>query len=91
MSEQPPAELDEQKRAANLAKHGVDFSDVAHFDWDTALVELDRDAVGEMRFIALGMIYGAVHVLVFTHAGDDVIRVISLRRAVPKEGRRFHE
>jgi uncharacterized DUF497 family protein len=30
-------EWDENKRAANLAKHGVDFIDAEHFDWLLAI------------------------------------------------------
>ena len=28
-------EWDEQKREANLVKHGVDFTEVENFEWDT--------------------------------------------------------
>lgn len=46
---------DEAKRASNLAKHGLDFADVAHFDFDTALLDIDdREDYGEVRETAIG-------------------------------------
>jgi hypothetical protein len=47
---------DEEKAAANLKKHSVDFADaVGVFDDEFALRREDPDAEGEERFIALGM------------------------------------
>ena len=34
-------EWDENKRVANLAKHGVDFIDAEHFDWSLAIEAID--------------------------------------------------
>ena len=34
-------EWDEKKRAANLAKHGVDFAAAEEFDFESALVTPD--------------------------------------------------
>ncbi len=83
-------EWDENKRAANLAKHGVDFATVEDFEWDTAGVEPDtRKVYGEPRFIATGYIGARLHVLVFTPRAGR-IRVIGLRKANPREVRR-HE
>jgi uncharacterized DUF497 family protein len=81
---------DEAKRAANLAKHGVDFAAAAAFDWDGALVVEDtRFDYGEKRYRALGIISQRLHMLVFTRIPDG-FRVISLRRANKKEVL-FHE
>jgi uncharacterized protein len=80
---------DDDKRAANLAKHGVDFSDIAVFDWLTATVEPDaRRDYGEMRWIALGRIGDRLHYLAFTQRGSG-IRIISLRKANRREQRRW--
>jgi uncharacterized protein len=46
-------EWDEAKRKANIAKHGIDFADVALFDWEGVD---DREDYGELREIALGFI-----------------------------------
>ena len=48
---------DDIKRAVNLAKHKVDFTDIENFDWDTAHIEIDdREDYGELREIAWGFI-----------------------------------
>ena len=76
---------DDDKAAANLAKHGVPFEAVAGFDWQTAIEAEDmRYDYGETRMQALGKIGGRYHVLVYTWRGDR-IRVISLRKANRKE------
>lgn len=78
-------EWDEAKRRANIAKHGVDFGTVEDFDFETALVTVDdRYEYGERREIALGLIGGRVHVLIF-HRRGTTIRVISLRKANARE------
>jgi uncharacterized DUF497 family protein len=77
-------EWDPAKAAANLAKHGIAFARAALFDWQEALTEEDdRQAYGERRFYALGLIEGLVHALIFTRRG------ISLRMANDREQRRY--
>ena len=75
------------KAAANLAKHGVAFEAVERFEWETALVEADL-RLEEVRLIALGMIEIRLHVLIYT-IETRAVRVISLRRANAKEGRKY--
>jgi uncharacterized DUF497 family protein len=76
---------DEEKAANNLAKHGVAFEAVYGFDWGTAYVMEDgRFDYGEQRSIAFGLIGEYPHVLVYT-VRNDLIRVISLRRANRRE------
>lgn len=76
---------DEEKAANNLAKHGVPFEAVSGFDWETAhVVEDSRFDYGGPRSIAFGQISADLHVLVYT-VRDDLIRVISLRRANRRE------
>ena len=73
-------EFDPLKDAANIAKHGVSLRDAERFDWDTALErEDDRFDYGEVRFVAIGLIDGRLHVMVFTEGSQDhAVRVISL-------------
>ena len=81
---------DEPKRQANLAKHGVDFADVAEFEWETAQTEPDlRHDYGEQRFESIGHIGERLYVLIFTPRGDKR-RVISLRKANTREIQRWH-
>lgn len=89
-----PGELyawDEAKRAANIAKHGIDFSDALLLDRSNAVIQADqRLDYGEERFVATGPIRGRLHGLVYARrvdaaAGRNVIRVISLRKANKRE------
>ncbi|MGB8842642.1 MAG: BrnT family toxin [Aliidongia sp.] len=65
---------DEAKRAGNLAKHDLDFADVVHFDFETALLGFDeREDYGEVREIAIGWCGTRLCVLVFVRRGDDEI------------------
>jgi uncharacterized DUF497 family protein len=81
---------DETKRAANLAKHGVDFAAAEGFDWETALTAVDdRRDYGEGRFISIGYIGPRLHVMVWTLRGDNT-RIIGLRKANDREERRYH-
>ena len=76
-------EWNEVKRRANLAKHGVDFTAIHDFEWDTANIELDEHDE-ERRWIARGLIESRLHVAVLTLRGRR-IRVISLRKANRRE------
>jgi hypothetical protein len=78
-------EWDAAKAGANRRKHGVGFSVIWDFDWDTSLVVADdRTDYGEPRWLALGMIGERLYSLAFTIRGRR-IRVISLRAASRKE------
>lgn len=80
---------DEAKRQANLTKHGLDFAEVAGFDWLTAIIEPDRRRdYGEERLSAFGHLYGRLHVLTFTRR-DGRVRIISLRKANKREQRKW--
>lgn len=47
---------DKPKRLANIAKHGLDFGDLAEgFDWDCFLTEIVRPSrTGRLRYRFLG-------------------------------------
>lgn len=78
-------EWDEDKRQANLTKHGVDFTAIAGFDWDTAIVRSDtRSNYGEERLVAYGMIGERLFFCAWTRRAGRV-RIISLRKANPRE------
>lgn len=71
------------KAAANLAVHGVRFSEaVTVLEDDDALTREDTQSAGEQRFATLGMSSaGHLVVVVYTYRGCDVIRLISAWRA----------
>ena len=80
---------DEAKRRSNLAKHGVDFRDLAEFDWDNAVLEEDdSEAYGERRERATGLIGGVLHVYIYTLRGEED-HAISLRLATKPEKRKY--
>lgn len=86
MSNERAYEWDPVKRAANIEKHGVDFTAADRFDWATA--EVIRDArQDEVRYNAFGGIDGRLYVLTFTLRGN-AIRIISLRKANRREVRK---
>ena len=84
-------EWDENKRLANIRKHGIDFIDVeVVFEGDTVTVEDDRFDYGEERFITFGLIEGQVIAVVHTER-DNLIRIISARKATKNEEIRYFQ
>lgn len=83
-------QFDPKKSAANLRKHGVSFVDVEGVFCDPlAIHRNDPDAKGEERFVVVGMeSAGRVLVVVYTLRGGE-IRIISARRATPKEVKHY--
>jgi uncharacterized DUF497 family protein len=90
-------EWDPVKARTNQRKHGVGFEDAMHvFEDPNALFEQDRTGeAGEPRWQALGLA-GGVAVLLVAHSvreegADEVIRLISARRATQKERNRYEQ
>ncbi|MBI1745152.1 MAG: BrnT family toxin [Acidobacteria bacterium] len=84
-------EWDENKRQANIIKHGIDFVDaVIVFDGNTLIVEDDRFDYGERRFVALGVLIGRVIAVVYTEY-HQTIRIISDRRATKYEEKKYFQ
>ena len=79
-----------RKRKSDLAKHGVDLALAGRFDFESALVEEDRDARGEQRFRAIGWIDNRLCYLVYTERGDEM-HAISLRPVTPQERRHYEK
>ncbi|MBW1772757.1 MAG: BrnT family toxin [Deltaproteobacteria bacterium] len=84
-------EWDQRKAINNLKKHDVDFADAATvLDDEMALTILD-DYVEEERFLSMGMdALSRVLVVIFTWRGDR-IRIISARKATPREQNQYEE
>ncbi|MEI6803228.1 MAG: BrnT family toxin [Burkholderiales bacterium] len=84
-------DFDPPKDAANIRDRGLPFSLVTAFEFETAVIWQDtRKAYPEVRFSALGLIGGRVYSLVFTEMPKG-IRVISLRKANPREVKRHEQ
>lgn len=78
-------EWDEAKRRSNLNRHGFDFIDAERvFAGETFCFQDDRFDYDEIRFLTFGMLNGRVVAIVHTQT-DEVIRIISIRRALKNE------
>ncbi|PSN16170.1 hypothetical protein C7293_03890 [filamentous cyanobacterium CCT1] len=85
-------EWDERKNEANVDKHGFDFADADRiFDLPLLVDPDERDDYGEDRWIGIGLLDGRVIVVVFTEPADNTIRIISLRKALSHERRRYEQ
>ncbi len=85
-----PLEHDPVKAAANLKMHGVSFADAEGVLYDPLALSIeDIDAVGERRFVTIGLgSAGEVLVVVYTER-DGEYRLISARRATKKERKNY--
>ncbi|WP_312953092.1 BrnT family toxin [Superficieibacter sp.] len=87
-------EWDANKAKINQKKHGVRFEDaVLVFDDPRHLSRQDRYENGEYRWQTIGLVHGIVVILVAHtirfESGQDVIRIISARKADRKERNRY--
>jgi len=84
-------EWDEKKRIINLQRHGFDFADADEvFRSETTTIEDDRFDYDEPRYVSFGMLKDLVVAVVHTET-DEIIRVISFRRATRNEEREYYE
>jgi len=74
---------DENKRVANLEKHGLDFGAIDEAFFEHAVIKAARVE----RFQAVGTLSGVSVVVsgIFSRLGTEAISIISLRRANQKE------
>jgi len=76
-------EWDPRKAETNLHIHGIRFAEAATV-WDDAfaLTREDPDALGEQRFVKLGLSNQAtLLVIVYAYREPDIIRMLSAWRA----------
>jgi hypothetical protein len=85
-------EWDVAKNKTNLRDHKIDFAD-ARFVFDSALlVDMDeRQDYGEDRWIGIGLLRNIVVVVVFTEPSQDIIRIVSMRKANKYERKRYEQ
>ncbi|KJH71728.1 BrnT family toxin [Aliterella atlantica] len=83
---------DERKNEVNIDKHGFDFADAERVFDLPMIVELDEcDDYGEDRWIGIGMVDGRVVVIVYTEPNEATIRIVSLRKAISHERKRYEQ
>jgi uncharacterized DUF497 family protein len=89
-------EWDAAKAASNRQKHGVSFETATLvFSDPHALTDQDRIEGNEYRWRTIGLVDGVVLLLVAhtdrEEGGEDVVRIISARRADRAERRRYEQ
>ena len=83
---------DIKKAALNIRNHGIEFSHAATVLDDPMAVTVEDTRHGEQRFVTVGSdIIGRILVVVYSYSGEEEIRLISARKATPKERRVYEE
>ena len=82
---------DIKKAAANIRNHGIEFSHASTVLDDPMAVTIEDTRHGEQRFVTIGSdLMGRVLVVVYVYSEEEEIRLISARKATPRE-RRIYE
>jgi uncharacterized DUF497 family protein len=82
-------EWDDAKRKSNIKKHGIDFIDAPIiFAGYTLTILDDRYDYGEGRFVTFGILDARVVSVVHTET-EDLIRIISIRKATKNEEKEY--
>ena len=85
-----PFEWDDQKSLINKQKHGIDFEAARSLWLDGRRVQIEMNFPGEKRWALIARIEGTTSAAIYTVRGETV-RLISVRRARPKEVRLYEE
>ena len=88
-------EWDENKNTINKKKHQVSFeeAETVFYDDNALLIPDPEHSMDEERFVLLGFSYRA-RLLIVCHCyrqSENVIRIISARRATAQETRQYNE
>jgi uncharacterized DUF497 family protein len=87
-------EWDEEKEQINIAKHGIDFTTAARVFNDDNRLEIydDYHSYDEDRYITIGIIDEVAYIVMVVYTErEDVIRLISARKATKQERRRYYD
>jgi len=83
---------DVKKAAANIRNHGIEFSHATTVLDDPMAVTIEDTLQAEQRFVTVGSdILGRVLLVVYAYSGEEEIRLISARKATPKERRVYEQ
>jgi uncharacterized DUF497 family protein len=77
-------EFDPAKSAANLVKHGIDFTEAQTLWRDAHRIEVPARTTDEPRWMVIGQIGGRVWSAVVTYR-DEHVRMISVRASRESE------
>ncbi len=87
-------EWDEKKAASNCTKHGVTFDEASTVFADPLAVIFDDEehSADEVREIIVGhSVFERLLLVSFTERGDDLVRIISARKATKRERKDYEE
>jgi uncharacterized protein len=85
-------EWDDAKNQENIRKHKIDFADVSPMFESPMLIKPDdRSDYGEDRWFGVGFLHNNIAVVIWTERQNDVIRIISVRRANRHEQQRLED
>ncbi len=82
-------EWDEDKRLANIARHGIDFAIAVSLFDGRSLLTFPGAFRDELRYMSVGMLNGKFITAVWTQR-DEAIRLISVRASRHGEKRDYH-
>jgi len=87
-----PVTWDPNKAEINFKKHGIRFSDADVVLYDPFAMTLEEHVVAnEQRFVTIGSdAVGRIVAVVYSYRTDNV-RLISARKATPKERKQYEE
>ena len=86
---------DKNKNLANIKKHKISFEEAktVFFDDNARLIPDPEHSISEERFIILGLT-NKLRLLVVVHTykeNNDIIRIISARKATKSESKYYYE
>ena len=86
---------DQNKNLANIKKHKISFEEAktVFFDDNARLIPDPEHSISEERFIILGLI-NKFRLLIVVHTykeNDEIIRIISARKATKSESKYYYE
>jgi uncharacterized DUF497 family protein len=83
---------DDRKNSANFKKHGITFSEAGKvFSGPVYTYPDDRNDYAEPRRIAVGLMDVRLVTVVFVERGEELIRIISARKANNLERRLYEQ
>lgn len=85
-------EWDENKNRQNQQKHGISFEEAKEIFQGIYFTAIDdRSDYGEIREIGIGTIRGTVIITAIYTDRNGKIRLISARKATPKERKQYND
>ncbi|MEH2191754.1 MAG: BrnT family toxin [Nostoc sp.] len=85
-------EWDKNKNQQNIQKHGISFEEATEIFEGVVFTSIDeRYDYEEIREISIGSIQGVIIITVAHTDRNGKIRLISARKATPKEKRTYYE